>query len=120
MDNVSTIEATDALRLLADAALDRQNDLSVFEDITNTAESDEDEGSPSPIYDSFYRASGSAAIADMINFSPKQFHSIWNKVSAYVIKQWNVGKDRKSSFRPKDVLFMMMTVLKHGTVGVSV
>lgn len=51
---------------------------------------------------------------DTINFSSKQFQDLWNTVSDFM-KRRNDGRGRKSSFRPKGVLFMLLlTVLKPG------
>lgn len=50
---LSSNEASAALHILADAALDRNNDLSLYADATARPESDDEQDSPSPIFDSF-------------------------------------------------------------------
>ena len=76
--------------------------------------SDEESDSNSPIYDSFYDQGGPEAIKSMTNFGPPQFTDIWLAVSTFVSANWNTGRGRKTKVEAKDVLFMMMTVLKHG------
>ena len=75
--------------------------------------SDEELDSNSPIYDSFYNEVGPAAIKSLTNFSLLAFTEIWLSVCSFLFPNWNTERGRKTNIQAKDVLFMMMTVLKH-------
>lgn len=76
--------------------------------------SDEEEGSNSPIFDSFYKDGGSNAIKGMCNFTAGEFDQIWMLIFDHVSTTWNVGRGKKSNLTGKDMLFMSLCVLKHG------
>lgn len=113
MAQVSSNDAAAALRILADTALRRENAIQAYDNAPNIA-SDDEQDSDAPIFESFYSTGGSASIAEMINFSPKEFQTVWNVVCDIVMTCWNVGRGRKSTMKGKDMLFMMLTVMKHG------
>ncbi|GMF48130.1 unnamed protein product [Phytophthora fragariaefolia] len=75
-------------------------------------DSDEEGDSPSPIYHSFLR-DDSSNISKLTNFAPIEFERLWTYLRGYVRDHWNVGRGRKCTQRPKDVLFMFLTSLKH-------
>ena len=76
--------------------------------------SDEENGSDAPIFDKFYEEGGAAAILEMTNFSPPQFVGIWAGFQDLINENYNVGRGRKCAHAAKDVLFMALSVLKHG------
>lgn len=82
-----------------------------FEDESPT--SDEENDSESPIYDSFCNEGGSEAILKMTKFSAGEFDFVWNSIRKMVVQTWNIGRGKKFSFKLKDVLFMLLTVLTH-------
>lgn len=76
--------------------------------------SDEDEDSNHPIFDFFLNAGGSESIVKLINFSPAEFRRIYVALETHISANWNIGRGRKFSHLPMDVLFIMLSILKHG------
>ena len=114
MQNISATEATAGVQILADTALRRDEAFSRYETTPLNDSSDEECDSPSPILDTFYQSGGSASIVKMTNFNIRQFESIWTTFADFITSKFNVGRGRKSPFTSKDVLFIVITVLKHG------
>ena len=113
MAGLSTSEAQQALTLLADTALSRQQELLQYSaDPAN--DTDDDNDSDSPIMDTFYNSGGQRAIVKMTNFNAKEFRFIYSKIEGLVSENWNVGKGRRTQYKPKDVLLMTLVMLKHG------
>lgn len=77
------------------------------------AESDDDVDSESPIFDSFFRSGDAAGICTMINFTPPEFHRIYDSIHEHVVDKLNVGRGRKSVYKPRNVLFIIFTFSKH-------
>ena len=77
-------------------------------------DTDEENDSNCPIYDSFYNDGGSQSIKAMCNFDSTQFFELWIMIEDYVSKNWNVGRGKRTQYKAQDVLFMTLTVLKHG------
>lgn len=75
-EHVSTEQATAALQTLADAAATRQSELQQFPNSPQRPDSDEDNDSPSPIFEQFYASGGSAAIVQMTNLDVSEFQKI--------------------------------------------
>lgn len=76
-------------------------------------DTDEDNGSDSPVYDVFRYGEHSDAVLKMTNFSVQELDAIWTTFSPYVLNVYNVGRGRKCRFSAKDVFFMILVVLKH-------
>ncbi|KAK1932496.1 hypothetical protein P3T76_012080 [Phytophthora citrophthora] len=49
----------------------------------------------------------------MTNFAPIEFERLWGYLRNHLRDNWNVGRGRKCAQRPMDVLFMLLTTLKH-------
>ena len=109
----SSPDAAQALQLPATASIDRRNELVAFEN-ERPEDSDEDNGTDAPIFDRFYDHGGAKAIVEMTNINPAQFIGIWAELEAFILANYNVGRGRKCAQKPKDVLFMVLAVLKHG------
>ena len=108
------IDAKNALRLLADAAVEREAVIDEY-DIDPQKEDSDDEYAPtSPVFDKFYNAGGSEAITQMTNFDVNEFGELWLLLQDHVSKSWNVGRGRRSQFSGKDVLLFTLTALKNG------
>jgi hypothetical protein len=75
-------------------------------------DSDDEVDSPSPVYYSFLNEDDENIVA-LTNFAPVEFERLWGSVRGYIIENWNVGRGRKCTQRPKDMLFMLLTCLKH-------
>ena len=114
MAAVTPESAANTLRLLADVAVERENDLEQFSSSPDQRSSDEETDSRSPLFDTFYNQGGAAAIVSMANYDPSQFDTLWRNLESFIVRNYNVGRGRRSSHTACDVLFMMMTELKHG------
>ena len=84
MTPVTPRNAAEALNILADTALQRQNELQYYANLDAPTESDDEADSSCPIFDSFHTSGGSKAIGEMINFSPCEFHALWFEISDHV------------------------------------
>ncbi|KAE8891200.1 hypothetical protein PF003_g24632 [Phytophthora fragariae] len=47
------------------------------------------------------------------NFSEEEINMLWRVVEEHVVLRWNVGRGKKCKYGGKDVMFMMLTALKH-------
>lgn len=112
--SISTQDAARALAAFGEAIDNRHAEINHHGDEQVIQSSDEETDSLSPIFDSFYNQGCSEAIITMTNFTASEFFKIWDYTSNFISTKWNVGRGRKSSCKGKDVLFMMLTVLKHG------
>jgi len=99
--------------MLSDAAERHRDGLTKYADRADSDDSDTDNDSSSPVMDTFLESGGSKAVCDMTNFTLSEFSYLWAKIQNHVLSTWNVGRGRKSAQKPKDVLFMLLTVLKH-------
>lgn len=70
--------------------------------------------SPCPIFELTYNDDSSEEVRRLTNFSVREIGMLWMSVRAHVVRYWNVGRGRWSQFSVKDVLIMMLTVLKVG------
>lgn len=57
---------------------------------------------------------GGEGIVEMINFSPKQFESLWSDLEELFMRTHNVGRGQRTKVTFKDALLIMLTVMKHG------
>lgn len=62
----------------------------------------------------FMRQGGTDTIMHITNFNAKEFQIPWNSCAPFKERNWNVGRGRKSLFTIKEVLFMLLSVLKNG------
>ncbi|KAF0685323.1 Aste57867_22743 [Aphanomyces stellatus] len=69
--------------------------------------------SSAPVYDAFFQERGPQGIHTMTNFSPSEINILWCDVRHFVMKHWNVGSGRKCTVSPRDLLFMLLTSMKH-------
>lgn len=99
--------------MLSDAATRHRNDIQSYATGPSPSDSEDDDSSSSPVMDAFYANGGAESICQMTNFTPSEFSTIWSGIETHVLSTWNTGRGRKSSQQPKDVLFMLLTVLKH-------
>lgn len=67
-----------------------------------------------PVFDCFYNEGGSGATKFTTDFKSVELTEIWMAVSAFTSAHGNTGRRRKTSFHSKDVLLMVLTVLKYG------
>lgn len=66
MANITNSYAATALQLLADAALECQEEVRAFDEAPEVIDSDEEKTSDAPIFDQFYDQGGSTASVEMI------------------------------------------------------
>ena len=57
---------------------------------------------------------GNAGLVTVTNFTGLELNEFWSKISDLVLRKWNVGRGRKVSYKAKDVLMMILSVLKRG------
>lgn len=111
---ISTQEAANALAQLAEVHDDRNAELNQYAANRDPVESDDENDSPTPIFDAFYNSGGSATILAMTNFTPQEFERCWDIIADFVRTNWNVGRGRRCAHSGRDVFFMLLTVMKHG------
>lgn len=115
MNEYTLIDAANSLRLLGEDDANRATDLQQFSSQPDQEDnSDDEDDSPRPLFDTFYEQGGPAAMMQMINFDPQEFEGLWQQVEDEVALGYNVGRGRKSPQKGKDVLFMTLATLKHG------
>lgn len=78
------------------------------------ADSDDEVDSECPIMDSFYSEGGNQAIKTMTNLNAPELRLLYGKFHEFIVTNWNVVRGRKSSYKPMDMLFMLLTTVKHG------
>lgn len=113
-EHISTDEAAAALQILVDGQLERADLLNDYPTEALHDESDEETDSACPILDSFYHAGRSEGILTMINFNIREFNQFYEVVRTTMHDAFVRGRGRKTPYKPKDILFMTLTVLKHG------
>lgn len=114
MQDLNTADVRTALDHLGEVCASRLEQLQQYDIGAVHSSSDEDNDSDAPIVDSFYHNGGSAAIKSMTNFDAREFRTLWERLSPHIAGNWNIGRGRRCSFQPKDVMFMTLAVLKHG------
>lgn len=107
-------QVNNALEILANAEQNREEQLQQYKETPLLPSSDDENDSDSPILDSFYDAQGGEAVLKLTNFSYRQFFRLFNRFADDISAQWNVGRGKKTEVMPKDLLFMMLALLKHG------
>lgn len=114
MAEFNTQDAGTALNLLADIALEREEDISNFNTSRDQNDSDEESDSSCPYFDKFFEEGGTQAISDMCNFNASEFEFLWQLLESFVLQNYNSGRGKKCHVTGKDMLFMLLTVMKHG------
>ena len=114
MTPITPQDAAEALNILADTALQRQKELRDYANVDAPTESDDEADSSSPIFNFFHTSGGSKVIGDMINFFTPRVPSFMVRNMRSCDCQVECWKRPKSYYTGKDVLFMMLTTVKHG------
>ena len=109
---MNTARAQDALRILSQVAAERNHEMHRYSP-TRHEECDDESEAESPIFDSFYSARGNEAILKMTNFTSAEFRKLYSILHECIIHNWNNGRGKRSGYKPKDVLFMLLVVMKH-------
>ncbi|GMF23168.1 unnamed protein product [Phytophthora fragariaefolia] len=110
--SATTITAEHALQSIATLRSINDDGLADRANVLHMAR-DDDVNSPTPIYHS-YLDSDPESVRTMTNFGPAEFERLWTLVCDHVVMNWNTGRGKKCSYSAKDVLFMLLTVLKNG------
>ena len=106
--------AKSMLALASEREVQLETELPKFtEDMLESSDED-DQDMEAPILESIYMAEGNQGLMTMTNFSSEEFDALWNQLRDHVLCNWNIGRGRKSKFSPKDVLLMLLSVLKRG------
>lgn len=114
MSSFNRGHAADALRLLAERSILREEDVRQYNKDPDLDESDTEADSPCPIFDRFYEEGGAEGIKQMSHFDPMQIEKMWLEIFEHVSATYNVGRGRRSDVSGKDAFFMTLVVLKHG------
>ncbi|KAG3107373.1 hypothetical protein PI124_g13314 [Phytophthora idaei] len=80
----------------------------------DVGDNDTDVTSTCPILDGMYRDGGADVVLRLTNFSPRDPNVLWFSLRNHVVRCWNVGRGRRSTFAAKDVFFMLLVVMKYG------
>ncbi|KAG3090114.1 hypothetical protein PI124_g8513 [Phytophthora idaei] len=80
----------------------------------DVGDNDTDVTSTCLILDEIYRGGGADAVLRLTNFSPRELNVLWFSLRNHVVRYWNVGRGRRSTFAAKDVFFMLLVVMKCG------
>lgn len=91
---LSTDDAAQGLLLLAEAHDERESALEEYAPEPEQQDTDEENDSECPIFDSFYESGGSAGITKMINFDPKEFDTVWNLFGDFIERHYNTGRGK--------------------------
>ena len=110
---MNSARAEDALRLLGEIAAEREHELSNYP-TTREQESDTEADEESPIFNSFYNSGGSESIMKMTNFTPNEFRTFYGTLQSHIMTKWNVGRGKRSQYKPMDVFFMSLVTMKYG------
>lgn len=105
-------DAANALGILAEAAIGCEAELGQYNDEIERQDSDEENGSSSPILNIFYERSGGDTILQMQNFSFEDFNGIWQSIEEHVADHYNVGRGRKCPDTPRDLLFITLNCMQ--------
>lgn len=109
----TTASAAAALLALNECAAKRIEDINAFQSVPNHDDSDAENDSTCPIFDSFLHVNGSDSILQMTNMTSIEFNSLWGDLRECIEARWSTGRGRRCSYSAKDVLFMLLSVLKH-------
>ena len=113
MSTFKDTDAANALRLLAEAAVERNEDLEMYAAEPYLEDTDDENDSECPVFDTFYEQGGSSSIISVINFDVQEFDTLWQENREHITEHFNIERGRKSPHTAKDVLFMTLTVMKY-------
>jgi len=102
-----------SLNMLIRSHQERENAISA-QSAARDADSDEEIDAECPVFDQFYAVDGNASIKTMTNFTGLEFRRLYGLLEDTIGEKWNIGRGKKCQQKPMDVLFMALTVLKHG------
>ncbi len=105
--------AEDVLRILVEQAAEREHVLSGLS-ASRYQESDDEADAECPIIDSFYGSGGNEAVLKMCKSTLPELQRLYAIMQECIVTSWNVGRKRRSTLTPMDILFMCLVVLKHG------
>lgn len=114
MSRVPNAHATRALQFLCDRVGEVHKNLQAQNIQLLLPDADEISESGSPVMNSFLNAQGSRAVLKMTNFAVRQFHRIDDRLHVHIMESWNYERGYKTQVQPKNAIFMLLTVLKHG------
>ena len=75
-------------------------------------EEEEDEDSASPLIDLFVNDSGAGVFKALTPFTRNEFEGVWDDISLDFCSEYSNGRGRQPSTKPKDALFIVLSVLK--------
>lgn len=78
-------------------------------------ESDVENDSQSPIFDRFYTNGGSQMLIEISNFTFNEIERLWHRCRTILTQTLTLGRGKKTDVAPKDLLFIVLCVLKAAT-----
>ena len=94
-----------ALQLAQETEDKHTNNLQAYPTVPLNDSEDDAEDSEHPIVDSFMEIDQNDTMMKMTSFSYSEFIELYNIIHEYILKNWNVGKGRRSNFKPCDFFF---------------
>ena len=115
MSTFKDTDAANALRLLAEAVVECNEDLDMYAAEPDLEDTDDDNDSECPVFDTFYEQGGSSSIISMITFNVQEFDTLWRGDREHIMEHFNIERGKKYPHTAKDVLFMTLTAMKHAS-----
>lgn len=102
-----------SLNLLTQAAQTHRNEI-FRQSSTPQADSDDDVDAERPIFDQVYSVNENEILVEITNFTTVEFRRLYSVLQNTIKWKWNIVRGHKSPHKPFNVLFITLTVLKHG------
>lgn len=113
MSTFNETDAADALQILSEAAVERNEDFETYAAEADHEDTDDENDGGCPVFDTFYKQDGTGSIICMVNFDPQEFNTLWQENRKHSMEHFNIERGRKSPHTAEDVLFMTLRVIKH-------
>jgi hypothetical protein len=113
--STSSAKVSHALKVLAQLREKREEEMAGLPTDAIHDESDVENDSLSPIFDRFYANGGSQTLIEMSNFNFNEIERLWHRCSTVLTQSFMLGRGKKTDVAPKDLLFIVLCVLKAAT-----
>lgn len=106
--------AKNALSILAEVRLTMKKNLKSTIVQKRVICCNDENDSKSPIMDRLNNAEDEYAILQKTSFSFREFQRIFAWFTEYIFSKWNVRRGKRSTYKSRDILFLISNMLKHG------
>lgn len=110
----STSHVSNAFAKLCDAAAECREELSNYCENSLFVESEDEAGSNTSRVDWLVETERTRPVLKMNNFSVRESSRLYNRFHEFIVTHWISKRGKTSRHKPKDVLFMMLTVQNFG------